>query len=85
MLSGIRGLRLEVAGVRAKFKCDDQKPAEHRSGVAGRLAERGRGLDAPAAHQQRRRLDRIGTWNDRPKPIHKPTHKPLHRERSGIP
>ncbi|NYI04624.1 FMN-binding negative transcriptional regulator [Allostreptomyces psammosilenae] len=62
MLSGIRGLRLEVADVLAKFKYDDHKPVEHRGAVADHLTERGQGLDAPAALQQRRRLDRIGTW-----------------------
>ncbi|MFF4145082.1 FMN-binding negative transcriptional regulator [Streptomyces sp. NPDC001698] len=62
MLPGIRGLRLEVTGVRAKFKYDDHKPVEHRTAVAGQLTERGRGLDVPAARQQLRRLDRIGPW-----------------------
>ncbi|MFF4306893.1 FMN-binding negative transcriptional regulator [Streptomyces sp. NPDC001601] len=63
MLSGIRGLRLEVTDVRAKFKYDDHKPVEHRSTVAERLTERGQGLDVPAARQQLRRLDRIGPRN----------------------
>ncbi|MFF4312626.1 FMN-binding negative transcriptional regulator [Streptomyces sp. NPDC001507] len=62
MLSGIRGLRLDVTDVRAKFKYDDHKPVEHRSAVADRLTERGQGLDAPAARQQLRRLDHIGPW-----------------------
>ncbi|MEV4099383.1 FMN-binding negative transcriptional regulator [Nonomuraea sp. NPDC049649] len=62
LLSGIRGLRLQVTGVRAKFKYDDHKSAEHRAAVAARLTARGQGLDAPAAAQQRRRLNRIGTW-----------------------
>ncbi|MEU0852237.1 FMN-binding negative transcriptional regulator [Streptomyces flaveolus] len=62
MLSGIRGLRLEVTDVRAKFKYDDHKPVEHRAAVAGHLTERAQGLDLPTAAQQRRRLDRIGTW-----------------------
>ncbi|MGV9345850.1 FMN-binding negative transcriptional regulator [Streptomyces spiralis] len=62
MLSGIRGLRLQVTDVRAKFKYDDHKPVEHRAAVADRLIERGQGLDAPTAHQQLRRLDRIGPW-----------------------
>ncbi|MFE7212682.1 FMN-binding negative transcriptional regulator [Streptomyces sp. NPDC057611] len=62
MLPGIRGLRLEVTGVRAKFKYDDHKPVEHRTAVAGQLTERGQGLDVPAARQQLRRLDRIGPW-----------------------
>lgn len=62
MLPGIRGLRLEVAEVMAKFKYDDHKPVEHRTAVADRLTARGQGLDVPTAHQQRRRLDRIGPW-----------------------
>lgn len=62
MLPGIRGLRLEVTGVRAKFTYDDHKPVGHRTAVADRLTERGQGLDAPTAHQQRRRLGRIGPW-----------------------
>jgi transcriptional regulator len=62
MLPGIRGLRLQVTEVVAKFKYDDHKPVEHRAAVADRLTERGRGLDVPAAHQQRRRLGRIGPW-----------------------
>jgi transcriptional regulator len=63
MLPGIRGLRLEVTDVRAKFKYDDHKPVEHRAAAADRLTARGQGLDAPTAGQQLRRLDRIGTWN----------------------
>ncbi|MFE7709350.1 FMN-binding negative transcriptional regulator [Streptomyces sp. NPDC057486] len=62
MLSGIRGLRLEVTDVRAKFKYDDHKPVEHRTAVADHLTTRGEGLDVSTAHQQRRRLDRIGPW-----------------------
>ncbi|CAL9426816.1 hypothetical protein SUDANB6_01967 [Streptomyces sp. enrichment culture] len=62
MLPGIRGLRLDVTDVRAKFKYDDHKPVGQRADVAGRLAERGRGLDAQAARQQLRRLDRTGPW-----------------------
>ncbi|MFF2653713.1 FMN-binding negative transcriptional regulator [Streptomyces sp. NPDC058045] len=62
MLSGIRGLHLAVTEVRAKFKYDDHKPVEQRTGTARRLTERGTGLDAPAASQQLRRLDRIGPW-----------------------
>jgi transcriptional regulator len=62
MLPGIRGLRLEVTDVRAKFKYDDHKPVEHRTAVADRLTARGRGLDVPTARRQHRRLDRIGPW-----------------------
>ncbi|MFF7853882.1 FMN-binding negative transcriptional regulator [Streptomyces sp. NPDC007904] len=62
MLSGIRGLELDVVDVRAKFKYDDHKPVEHRGAVAAHLVERGQGLDAPAARRQSSRLDRVGPW-----------------------
>lgn len=61
-LPGIRGLRLQVLAVDAKFKYDDQKPVEHRERVAGRLEQRGRGLDNTTAQQQRRRLSVVGDW-----------------------
>lgn len=66
MLPGIRGLRLEVLRVDAKFKYDDHKPVEHRQRVSDHLEERGRGLDHDAAAQQRRRLDAIGQWQAKP-------------------
>jgi transcriptional regulator len=62
MLPGIRGARLAVVGVEAKFKYDDANPVEHRQRVIGNLGERDRGLDAGAAVQQRRRLSAIGDW-----------------------
>jgi transcriptional regulator len=62
MLSGIRGVRLAVLRVDAKFKYDDSNPVDHRERVIGSLEERGRGVDAGAARQQRRRLDAIGDW-----------------------
>ncbi|WP_406097351.1 FMN-binding negative transcriptional regulator [Streptomyces sp. NBC_01013] len=62
MLPGIRGLRLEVTEAVATFKYDDHKPVEHRAAVADSLTRRGKGLDAPTAGQQRRRLDRMGPW-----------------------
>lgn len=62
MLPGIRGLRLHVTGVAAKFKYDDHNPVEHRERVAERLGARGQGRDPGAAAQQRRRLERIATW-----------------------
>jgi len=65
MLSGIRGLRLEVLRVDAKFKYDDHKPVEQRQRVSDQLVERGRGLDHDAATQQRRRLDTVGEWQAR--------------------
>lgn len=57
LLPGIRGLRLHVVGVLAKFKFDDHKPAEHRLAVADRLRQRGQGHDHGARAQQLRRLD----------------------------
>jgi transcriptional regulator len=65
MLPGIRGLRLEVVRVDAKFKYDDHKPVEHRQRVSERLEDRGRALDHNAATQQRRRTDAIGQWQPR--------------------
>jgi transcriptional regulator len=63
MLPGIRGVRLQVLRVDAKFKYDDSNPVEHRERVTGKLEERGHGLDAGAAAQQRRRLAAIGEWS----------------------
>lgn len=55
MLSGIRGLRLEVTEVRAKFKYGSHKPENLQRNVAGRLTERdGPNDQAAAAHQVRR-------------------------------
>jgi transcriptional regulator len=62
MLPGIRGIRLTVLRVDAKFKYDDHNPVQHRERVIHRLEERGQGLDAGAAAQQRRRLAAIGDW-----------------------
>jgi len=62
MLPGIRGVRLAVLRVEAKFKYDDHNPVEHRERVIGRLEQRGHGLDRGAASQQRRRLAAIGDW-----------------------
>ncbi|MER7050821.1 MULTISPECIES: FMN-binding negative transcriptional regulator [unclassified Streptomyces] len=62
MLPGIRGLKLAVTEVRAKFKYDDHKPVEHRATVADRLTDRRQPLDEPTARQQRRRLARVGPW-----------------------
>ncbi|MGV9799570.1 FMN-binding negative transcriptional regulator [Mycobacterium sp. NPDC003449] len=62
MLAGIRGLRLAVVRVEAKFKYDDANPVEHRERVIGHLEDRRRGLDVNAAAQQRRRLAAIGDW-----------------------
>jgi transcriptional regulator len=68
MLPGIRGLRLQVLRVDAKFKYDDAKPVEQRLRVSDRLEERRHGADETAAAQQRRRLAAIGDWRTRPRP-----------------
>jgi transcriptional regulator len=62
MLAGIRGVRLAVLRVDAKFKYDDNKPVEYRERVIGKLEERDHGLDAGAAAQQRRRLAAMSDW-----------------------
>lgn len=62
MRPGIRGLRLAVLRVDAKFKYDDHNPVEHRERVITNLTQRDHGLDAAAADQQRRRLAAIGDW-----------------------
>lgn len=64
MLPGIRGIRLAVTHVDAKFKFDDHKPVEHRERVADLLDDRHHGLDTQASAQQRRRLDAIGEWSN---------------------
>ena len=64
MLPGIRGVRLDVLRVDAKFKYDDHNPVEHRERVSDHLEKRHHGLDAAAARQQRRRLEAIGEWKN---------------------
>ena len=65
MLPGIRGLRLDVVHVAAKFKYDDHNPEAHRRAVIDRLAARGGVHDAGAAAQQSRRLEERGEWQAR--------------------
>ncbi|WP_330303054.1 MULTISPECIES: FMN-binding negative transcriptional regulator [unclassified Streptomyces] len=56
LLAGIRGLRLEVTDVRAKFKYASHKPEEVQERIAAGLAARGGPGDAAAReHQIRRR------------------------------
>jgi transcriptional regulator len=64
MLSGIRALTLDIANVRAKFKVDDHKPAEHRHAVANQLQRRGHGRDLEARALQLRRLGVSSTQSD---------------------
>jgi transcriptional regulator len=65
MLSGIRGIRLDVLEVEAKFKFDDAKPVEFRTRISELLDQRSVGLDARAAAQQRRRVDVVRSRNPR--------------------
>lgn len=58
----ILAAQLTVLRVDAKFKYDDHKPVEHRQRVSGHLDQRGHGLDAGVAIQQRRRLVEVGEW-----------------------
>ncbi len=62
MLPGIRGVRMAVVRVEAKFKYDDHNPIDHRERVIGNLEQRDEGVDLGAARQQRRRLAAIGDW-----------------------
>lgn len=62
LLPGIRGVRLAVLRVEAKFKYDDANPVDHRQRVSDHLEERNRSLDVGAAAQQRRRVAAIGDW-----------------------
>ena len=65
MLPGIRGLRLQILEVLAKFKYDDHNPIDHRVRVSTALEERGGLHDAGAAAQQRRRIRERGEWSGR--------------------
>ncbi|MGG2464914.1 FMN-binding negative transcriptional regulator [Streptomyces sp. RGM 3693] len=55
-LSGIRGLRLEVHDVRAKFKYGGKRSETVQHRISERLAERGGPGDAAARRHQQRRL-----------------------------
>jgi len=54
-LASIRGIRLSVTDVRAKFKFGANRSVEHREAVAAKLAERGQPLDLEARTQIIRR------------------------------
>ncbi len=55
-LESIRGVRLTVRSVRAKFKFGGNKPAPHRIAIADGLRDRGRELDLEARGHLLRRL-----------------------------
>ena len=57
LLGSIRGIRLSVTDVRAKFKFGGNRPLEHRQAVAAKLAERGRPRDLEARAQLLRRSE----------------------------
>jgi transcriptional regulator len=56
LLGSIRGIRLSVTDVRAKFKFGANRTVEHREVVASKLAERGRPLDLEARANLLRRM-----------------------------
>ncbi len=56
LLGSIRGIRLVVTDVRAKFKFGANRTVEHRRAIAAKLAERGRPLDAEARTNLMRRI-----------------------------
>ncbi len=58
LLGSIRGIRLAVTDVRAKFKFGANRTVEHRKAVAAKLAERGRPLDVEARENVMRRIER---------------------------
>jgi transcriptional regulator len=60
MLPGIRGLRLQIVGVNAKFKYDDHKPLELRKETGVHLAERAGARDVAARAAQQRRVAELG-------------------------
>jgi transcriptional regulator len=64
LLGSIRGLRLTVTEVRAKFKFGGNRTPEHRRAVSAKLAERGTPLDREARTNLERRLAR-----ERPGPL----------------
>ena len=57
LLGSIRGIRLSVTDVRAKFKFGANRTVEHRRVVGTKLAERGRPLDLEARANLMRRID----------------------------
>jgi transcriptional regulator len=57
LLGSIRGIRLSVTDVRAKFKFGANRALEHRRVVGAKLAERGRPLDLEARENLMRRTD----------------------------
>lgn len=57
-LSAIRGVRLTITTVQAKFKFGGNKAEEHQRAIAEHLGQRNAPLDQEARRQQLRRLER---------------------------
>ena len=57
LLGSIRGIRLSVTDVRAKFKFGANRTVEHRRVIGAKLADRGRPLDLEARANLMRRTD----------------------------
>ncbi|WP_030814669.1 FMN-binding negative transcriptional regulator [Streptomyces sp. NRRL S-337] len=68
LLSGIRGLRLEVHEIRAKFKYGGKRSETVQHRISGRLAERNGPGDAAARAHQQRRLAAAGAVPRTPEP-----------------
>jgi len=64
MMTIIRGVRLKIVSVDAKFKYDDHKSLQFRQDMIERLRDRNTHQDAGAAAQQFRRLGLIGEWSE---------------------
>jgi len=58
LFPAIRGMRLHVTDVRAKFKFGGNRTPEHQEAISAKLAERGGPLDREARANQQRRLAR---------------------------
>jgi transcriptional regulator len=58
LMPGIRGLRLTITGVNAKFKYGGNKTQEHRAEIAGALLTRNGPMDAAARRRVMSRLPR---------------------------
>jgi transcriptional regulator len=57
-LPSIRGVRMAITEVQAKFKFGGNKPIEHQRRIADHLQERGSLLDHEARRHQLRRIER---------------------------
>lgn len=57
-LPSIRGIRMAISEVQAKFKFGGNKPIEHQQRIAEHLQERGGPLDHEARRHQLRRIER---------------------------